>query len=355
MRVVVMMGRIWNSIKELKAAMIMVVVQIAFAVVNIFYKMAANDGMKMTVLIAYRFLFASAFILPLALFLERGAMAQNLYAQSLVLTSATFATAMTNLVPALTFILATSFRLERLGFGTTAGKAKVLGTLICIGGAMLLTLYKGAEIDIFSTNVNLLHKSQPHRGGHVASSHEEGGNHALGALLIVCCCFSAAAGLIVQAVVFGLCMERDWNQWKLRWNIRLLTVIFTGIVASGVTCTFMAWVVQMRGPLFVSIFNPLLLVLVAIAGSLLSQEKLHLGSVLGAMVIICGLYVILWGKGKELKRIYQLIPSKNSRELECIEIIATSSTENNNNMINSNIIAIDSDNITLKNSKLDVN
>ncbi|KAL7199930.1 hypothetical protein ACSBR2_022107 [Camellia fascicularis] len=66
-----MMGRIWNSIKELKAAMIMVVVQIAFAVVNIFYKMAANDGMKMTVLIAYRFLFASAFILPLALFLER--------------------------------------------------------------------------------------------------------------------------------------------------------------------------------------------------------------------------------------------------------------------------------------------
>ncbi|KAF5936740.1 hypothetical protein HYC85_024246 [Camellia sinensis] len=71
LRIVVMMGRIWNSIKELKAAMIMVVVQITFDVVNIFYKMAANDGMKMTVLIAYRFLFASAFILPLALFLER--------------------------------------------------------------------------------------------------------------------------------------------------------------------------------------------------------------------------------------------------------------------------------------------
>ncbi|KAL7227573.1 hypothetical protein ACSBR1_022436 [Camellia fascicularis] len=172
--------------------------------------MAANDGMKMTVLIAYRFLFASAFILPLALFLERksrpkltwvvvcqaflcgllgGAMAQNLYAQSLVLTSATFATAMTNLVPALTFILAISFRLERLGFGTTAGKAKVLGTLICIGGAMPLTFYKGAEIDIFSTNVNPLHKSQPHRGGHVVSSHEEGGNHALGALLIFLGCW----------------------------------------------------------------------------------------------------------------------------------------------------------------------
>ncbi|KAL7199667.1 hypothetical protein ACSBR2_021876 [Camellia fascicularis] len=192
--------------------------------------MAANDGMKMTVLIAYRFLFASAFILSLALFLERksrpkltwvvvcqaflcgllgGAMAQNLYAQSLVLTSATFATAMTNLVPALTFILAISFRLERLGFGTTAGKAKVLGTLICIGGAMLLTFYKGAEIDIFSTNVNPLHKSQAHRGGHVASSHEEGGNHALGALLI-------DINLRIQFHIFLMTNNSlQWNQLKL--------------------------------------------------------------------------------------------------------------------------------------------
>lgn len=33
----------------------------------------------------------------------------------------------------------------------------------------------------------------------------------------------------------------------------------------------------MRGPLFVSIFNPLMLVLVALAGSMVLDEKLHLG------------------------------------------------------------------------------
>lgn len=38
----------------------------------------------------------------------RGSLAQNLYAESLVLTSATFTAAMTNLVPAITFILALS-------------------------------------------------------------------------------------------------------------------------------------------------------------------------------------------------------------------------------------------------------
>ncbi|CAL5329686.1 unnamed protein product [Camellia sinensis] len=52
-----------------------------------------------------------------------------------------------------------------------------------------------------------------------------------------------------------------------------------GIVACGVTFTLMAWCVQIKGPLFVSIFSPLLLVLVAIAGSLLLDEKLHLGRV----------------------------------------------------------------------------
>ncbi|PSS02842.1 WAT1-related protein [Actinidia chinensis var. chinensis] len=377
------MGKVADTLHGLKPAMMMVVVQAALTGVNIFYKIAGNIGMSLRVLIAYRFLIAAAFIVPFALIIERksrpkltwvvacqaflcgllgGSMAQNLYAESLVLTSATFAAAMTNLVPAITFILAVSFGLERLGWGTMVGKAKVVGTLLCIGGAMLLTFYKGSEINIWSTNVDLLHQSQ-HQGGHVAASHPPDGNHVLGALLIVCCCFCVAMGLVVQAkmvriypcpysgtalmicmgaiqaVVFALCMERDWSQWKLGWNIRLLTVTYSGIVASGVVYTLITWCIQMRGPLFVSIFNPLMLVLVAIAGSLVLEEKLHMGSVLGAVVIICGLYVVLWGKGKELKRIAQLIPSKSSRESERIEVIVTSS-ETNNNTNNSNIVAV---------------
>lgn len=31
----------------------------------------------------------------------------------------------------------------------------------------------------------------------------------------------------IQGVVFALCTERDWNQWKLGWNIRLLTVAYS--------------------------------------------------------------------------------------------------------------------------------
>lgn len=48
-------------------------------------------------------------------------------------------------------------------------------------------------------------------------------------------------------------------------------------MGSGLMMVCSMCCVRMRGPLFVSIFNPLLLVLVAIAGSLLLNEKLHLG------------------------------------------------------------------------------
>lgn len=41
--------------------------------------------------------------------------------------------------------------------------------------------------------------------------------------------------------------------------------------------TLVAWCVRMRGPLFVSVFNPLLLVMVGIAGSILLEETLHVG------------------------------------------------------------------------------
>lgn len=48
-------------------------------------------------------------------------------------------------------------------------------------------------------------------------------------------------------------------------------------MASGVTFTMAAWCVQKRGPIFVSAFNPLTLVVGVIAASLLLDEMLHLG------------------------------------------------------------------------------
>ncbi|BFG38719.1 hypothetical protein CerSpe_249930 [Prunus speciosa] len=66
------------------------------------YKLVAQEGMNLTILVAYRLIFATAAMIPPALIFERGSLSQNLYIESLALTSATYAAAMLNLVPAIT-------------------------------------------------------------------------------------------------------------------------------------------------------------------------------------------------------------------------------------------------------------
>ncbi|MBA0551106.1 hypothetical protein Golob_022003 [Gossypium lobatum] len=362
------MGEIIKILHGLKHAMLMVVIQVIFAGVNVLYKLAANDGMSLRIIVAYRFLFATAVMVPLALLVERerpkltwtillqaflcallgGTLAQNLYIESMALTSATFVSAMANLTPAITFIMAIIMGLEKLGFRTMAGRAKVLGTVIGISGAMLLTFYKGLQINMGSTHFHPLLSHGP-----ISSNAPSTNHHLLGALLALTSCISyslwlniqakmsenypcyySSTALIciigtIQAVVFALCMEKDMSQWKLGWNIRLLTVAYSGILASGLVFSLVSWCVRMKGPLYVSVFSPLMVVLVALAGSLFLEEKLYLGSIIGAVLIVMGLYVVLWGKGKETKVVNKLVASITSPEKKTIEIVVTSSLDNN--------------------------
>ncbi|KVI04595.1 hypothetical protein Ccrd_017086 [Cynara cardunculus var. scolymus] len=314
--------KIYDVIHGLKPVLLMVVVQATLAGLNVFYKLAVNDGMSLP---------EEKAEIDMDGTLASGALAQNFYIKALSLTSATFVASTTNLMPAITFVLAVCFRMERLGWKTTPGAAKILGTMLGVGGAMLLTFYKGADLHLWKTNVDLLHGQHHGSGGQNSSN-----NMVLGSLLAIGSCISYSIWLIiqtnmvkeypspysvtaltstmgaVQAVVFGLCTERHWSAWKLGWNVRLLTVAYAGMLASGLMFTLIAWCVQMRGPLFVSAFNPLSLVLVAIAGSLVLNESLHVGSVLGAILIIFGLYFVIWGKGKEVKKVAKLCPMKES-------------------------------------------
>lgn len=126
----------------------------------------------------------------------------------------------------------------------------------------------------------------------------------------------------IQSIIFALFKERDdWNQWKLGWDIKLFTALFSGIVASGIVWVLIAWCVCIKGPLYASVFNPLFLILVAIGGSLLLDERLHLGSVIGSLLIVIGLYIVLWGKGRELKQTIE--HTRGSVQVQPLEIITT--------------------------------
>ncbi|KAG8364093.1 hypothetical protein BUALT_Bualt19G0090800 [Buddleja alternifolia] len=313
-------GTMCNNLHGLKPTLIMILVQSIFSLVTIGYKLATNDGMSLQILVAYRFMFGAAFIVPVAFFVERNKRPK--LTRKIVLYG----------------FLCGLFGLERLGWNTMAGKAKVFGTIIGIGGAMLLTFYNGPVLHLWNTNINLLEITATHH--RQTQNHQGGHNLVSGALLALASCVSYSLWFIVQAkaaekypcpysitammtvwgsilsVLFALCTQRDWSRWILGWDIRLLTVFVAGVLGSGVMFTLIAWCVRMRGPLFVSSFNPLLLVMVAIAGSLFMKEKLHLGMVLGAILIVCGLYVVLWGKAKELRKVSQLMPENQEKQVE---------------------------------------
>ncbi|CAL9025297.1 unnamed protein product [Prunus brigantina] len=98
----------------------------------------------------------------------------------------------------------------------------------------------------------------------------------------------------IQSVIFALCVERDWKQWKL-----VLMASYSGILISGLALILMTWGVKKEGQFFASVFQPVLLVMVALAGSFLLDEKLHMGSILGGLLIVVGLYAILWASSKD--------------------------------------------------------
>ncbi|KAJ1434973.1 EamA domain [Sesbania bispinosa] len=377
----IMKKGVWNVLHGLKPVLLMVGVQIAYAAVNVFYKLAINDGMSVKVATAYRLAFGSAFTVPLALISERNNRPKLTWRGKFISKPFLRGTGFNisnvcvrylqphsghhlylgHLLRVITILLNLSSSvkvlinikqynssadrlLERLNLRAAAGKAKVFGTLIGIGGAMLLTFFKGVELDIWPFHINLLH---PHHQ-HVAPLHAHSAAQLLGVLCSIGSCFSFALWFIIQAkmikeypshysstalmstmgaiqaTVFGLCVERDLSQWKLGWNIRLLAVAYSGIVASGLVVIVTAWCIRMRGPLFVSVFNPLMLVLVAVAASLMLDENLYLGSLLGAVLIVCGLYMVLWGKSKEMKKIAQLVPSEITKEPEDIQVVVMS-------------------------------
>ncbi|KAH1210385.1 WAT1-related protein [Glycine max] len=61
-------------------------------------------------------------------------------------SSPTLASSIANLGPAFTFILAIIFRMEKIAAKSRSSQAKVIGSIISIAGAFVLTLYKSPSI-----------------------------------------------------------------------------------------------------------------------------------------------------------------------------------------------------------------
>ncbi|KAI8560978.1 hypothetical protein RHMOL_Rhmol04G0298800 [Rhododendron molle] len=243
--------------------------------------------------------------------LGRVGLTLNMYFASLRYTSPTFLASMVNTIASLTFVIAIVLRLEVLDLRKPRGVAKVVGTLVSLTGVMTMTLYKGPIVR------NLGH---PPIHLHGKTTIQE--NWLKGSILTAFTlkrypaklslttwmCFVGAA----QSAVFTVCIEHKPAAWTIGFNIDLWSTIYGGLVMSGLVIFIQLWCTEEKGPVFVTMFNPLSTILVAVLAYFVLGERLYMGSILGGVVVIIGLYVLLWGKEgdqEEMKPEEQIVPT----------------------------------------------
>ncbi|KAI4339718.1 hypothetical protein MLD38_024628 [Melastoma candidum] len=327
--------RLVEAFRRAKPYVLMVALQVGSAGMYIISTVSLNHGMSRYVLIVYRNAIAALVLAPFAFFLERKIrpkMTLSVFLQIMMLgflepildqnfaylgmtyTSASFASAIMNAVPSVTFVMAVALRLERVKIKQARGMAKIIGTVVTFMGALVMTLYKGPIIHLIWSKDN----------HHASSSGGASDKHWItGTLFILIGCFAWSAfynlqsitvkrypaemslsSLIclvgaMQSTAVALVAERHPAAWKVGWDSRLLAPVYTGVVSSGITYYVQGLVMKSRGPVFVTAFNPLCMIIVTILGSVILSEKLYLGSIIGGIIIAAGLYSVVWGKSKD--------------------------------------------------------
>ncbi|KAL0737706.1 hypothetical protein Bca4012_013916 [Brassica carinata] len=181
-------------------------------------------------------------------------------------SSPTLASAMSNLTPAFTFIFALLFGMEKVSIKKNSSLAKVVGTIVSIVGALVVTLYHGPII--FAASQPPVHLPQSLSP---PPSPPSTSNWVIGGCLLALEYTLIAISYIIQGMVNS-----------------------TGYVVES-------WTVRHKGPLFLAMFRPLAILTAVVLGAIFLGDSLYLGSVIGGTLISIGFYTVMWGKAKEEK------------------------------------------------------
>ncbi|XP_028780667.1 WAT1-related protein At4g08300-like [Neltuma alba] len=326
---------------KFKPHLLMILLQLVYSILYFITEASFIHGSNPYVYVTYRNILAGLVLSPFAYFLERCTYANaqpkltsalfleicvlsflemslslNMYFASLKYTNPTFATVLYNTLASITFIIAVILRVEVSNLRSLRSIAKIVWTSVSLGGVVIVTLYRGPIIrNVWPPLIHI------RKNDHI---HDE---RCKGSLLAIASCISWALWYIMQAyslkgyhaelslttwmclvggaqsAVFKMIMEHNKSAWTVGFNIDLLSVtcsaslqIKRGVVASGLFIFVQLWCTKEEGPVFVTMFNPLLTVLVAVLSYSVVGDKLHLGCIVGAIVVVIGLYLLIWGK-----------------------------------------------------------
>ncbi|KVI02512.1 hypothetical protein Ccrd_019203 [Cynara cardunculus var. scolymus] len=296
---------------------------------NTLYKAATLRGMSYHVFIVYSYAVAAVLLLPAPFFSNRsrvlppvnfsivskigllgiiGCTSQVMGYTGIIYSSPTLASAISNLVPAFTFILAVIFRMETLSFSKKSTRAKFLGTVVSVTGAFVVTLYKGPKL-IWSLS------PPPSPSSVSVSLNSSQPNWTLGGLFLtseyiltqimkeypseLTVVFFYNLIVSILAAIVGVFTEPDSSAWRIKPDIALASILCSGVLGSCLNNSVHTWALRLKGPLFVSMFKPLSIAIAVAMGVMFLGDDLYLGSVIGASIISIGFYTVMWGKAKE--------------------------------------------------------
>ncbi|VVB06912.1 unnamed protein product [Arabis nemorensis] len=316
----------------------MVMINSALGLANALVKKVLDGGVNHMVIATYRLAISTVCLAPIAYFWERrtrpkltfnilvqlffsalvgASLTQYFFLLGLSYTSATLACAFISMTPAITFVMALIFRVEKLNMKSKAVMGMVMGTLICIGGALLLTMYKGVPL-------TKLHKLETHSSINKKSSMKPenwiigcvllfAGSSCFGSWMLIQskvndkypCQYSSTVVLsffgTIQCALLSLIKSRDISTWILTDKFDIMTVVYAGAVAQGICTVGTSWCIRKRGPIFTSVFTPVGLIFATLFDFSILHRQIGIGSVIGSGIVIFGLYIFLLGKVRQMK------------------------------------------------------
>ncbi|KAG0553422.1 hypothetical protein M758_12G011100 [Ceratodon purpureus] len=341
-----------HSIRVVHVAL--VIVQLGYAGLQMFSRVALDAGLNQFLLSMYRNMIAFSILGPIAYYFERGVRpamnfkilgglnllaltgvvgSQQLFLAGLQLTSPLMAAVSQNMIPVFTFLLAATLGFEEVNLRRREGIAKVVGTAVCIGGAVTMSVYKG--IALFGAgsdapDAGLTMQPFGHLGDflHHDIVQFSVNKYHLGIFFLIMNCVSWAVYLTCQAPVmrmypallsvtaatyfFGFIQvgilgvisagKLHFAEFRLTSTAQIVGVLYAALIASTLNLLLQSWCVQKGGPFIVSLYVPLQMLMVAVLSVLLLKDTLYMGIVLGGLLTVAGFYLVVWGQGLERRR-----------------------------------------------------
>ncbi|WCJ36034.1 nodulin MtN21 /EamA-like transporter family protein [Euphorbia peplus] len=238
---------------------------------------------------------------------------QNCVFTGLSYASPTLASAIGQLVPAFTFILAVIFRMDKLNLRSSRGQVKVVGTLVSMLGALIVIFYKGPPVSSIpesaasSSSMFFVAKNSWVIGGFFITI----SSLSLSVFIIfqaailkeypsemIIVSFYCLFGTI-QCAVVSLIAENNPNAWRLKSDLELISVVYSAVFGNVVTYGVATWCIHKKGPIFVAMFKPLGIAISVFMSVMFLGDTIYFGSIIGAITIVVGFYSVMCSQSNE--------------------------------------------------------